>query len=226
MAHSNTSTMDDATAAHTVSATYELLENVLLYLPMLDILGAKSVSKQWKAAIESSLPLKKTLFLTCDTKDCVGLEEGSEGWVEDPSNYYLPMLQHRELQILPIFTEVPKLEPFDKKTPWTFHSYDSHDPPLPGSVRREHYLYLPKEAKTRLRGTIWRDTFLSQPPCTAVTLFVSWKEWGQSFKGVVDDRGVRLGRIVDELEKILRANEMGERECCAYQLPEVIISMV
>lgn len=46
-----------------VSATIELLELILLRLPMSDILAAQSVSKHFKQVIQSSLPLQRAIFL-------------------------------------------------------------------------------------------------------------------------------------------------------------------
>jgi hypothetical protein len=42
----------------------ELHEAILVQLPFFDLLRLRLVSKQWKAVIESSLPLRRKLFLT------------------------------------------------------------------------------------------------------------------------------------------------------------------
>ena len=41
----------------------ELLEMVLLHLPLLDLLFAKQVSSSWKGAVERSIEIQQTLFL-------------------------------------------------------------------------------------------------------------------------------------------------------------------
>lgn len=45
-----------------LSETNELLEQILLHLPMKEIILARAVSRQWKALIQTSLPLKRATW--------------------------------------------------------------------------------------------------------------------------------------------------------------------
>lgn len=56
-------------AATSVFGTCELLEGILLQLEFKDIMNTRAVSKEWKAAIEASLPLKRKLFLVADSSE-------------------------------------------------------------------------------------------------------------------------------------------------------------
>jgi len=78
--------------------TNELLEAILLHLPMLDMLTAKSGCRQWKALIERSLALRRALVLACDAGSCVQLAR-----MADCDRFGLPHLQHHDLNVLPIF---------------------------------------------------------------------------------------------------------------------------
>ncbi|KAF7190714.1 hypothetical protein HII31_07873 [Pseudocercospora fuligena] len=50
------------TACHNTLGTSELLENILLHLPMRDLLLDQRVCKTWKACIDSSVKLQRGLF--------------------------------------------------------------------------------------------------------------------------------------------------------------------
>lgn len=49
-------------AAQKVIATYELLENILIHLPMVDVLLDQRVSRSWQSIIERSVGLQEKLF--------------------------------------------------------------------------------------------------------------------------------------------------------------------
>ncbi|KAK4889874.1 hypothetical protein LTR27_011387 [Elasticomyces elasticus] len=49
--------------AHAVFNVVELLESIILHLPMRDMQRSRRVSKQWCQTVDGSLPIKKALFL-------------------------------------------------------------------------------------------------------------------------------------------------------------------
>ncbi|KAF2490490.1 hypothetical protein BU16DRAFT_566508 [Lophium mytilinum] len=55
--------MEETPPAHRTLRVTELLELILLELSVQDIFQAQRVSKQWKAVIESSLPLQQAMWL-------------------------------------------------------------------------------------------------------------------------------------------------------------------
>lgn len=61
--------------------TYELLEAIILELPMQQILDIRRVSKTWKAIIDRSKPLRTKLFLEPETSKCL--------WVMDRRSLHL-----------------------------------------------------------------------------------------------------------------------------------------
>ncbi|KAK4613631.1 hypothetical protein CLAFUW4_09711 [Fulvia fulva] len=56
-------------AAHAVFYTTELLEQILLELPMKDLLLDQRVSKMWKECIDKSTKLQKALFFVADADE-------------------------------------------------------------------------------------------------------------------------------------------------------------
>ncbi|KAK4618101.1 hypothetical protein CLAFUW4_11934 [Fulvia fulva] len=57
------------TAAHVVINTPELLDNILLRLPMKRLLFSQRVNKQFKATIDGSIKLQQALFFKVDPKN-------------------------------------------------------------------------------------------------------------------------------------------------------------
>ncbi|KAK5688143.1 hypothetical protein LTS10_000121 [Elasticomyces elasticus] len=51
------------TTAHPVFNVVELLESIILHLPMRDMQRSRGVSRQWRETVDGSLPIKKALFL-------------------------------------------------------------------------------------------------------------------------------------------------------------------
>lgn len=191
MQHANVATIADKTAGRKFSATYELLENMLLRLPMTEVLRAKSVCKRWKAVIESSLPLKEVLFL----KD----HDPVDG--EEDVDSSRPMLQPGSLRILPIFTEVMA----DTERPWIFRRFEGKAASLYGYHSPTYYLQLPVDAEARLRDTIWREMLISQPASHAVAIEVIYPRSCVTVQRTLrNNEGVRLGEIVDRLPYMLR----------------------
>ncbi|KAK5677247.1 hypothetical protein LTS10_010436 [Elasticomyces elasticus] len=65
---SNSSTAGELTPTHQVLVTTELLEAILLHLPLMDLLFSQKVCRSWKAVAEESPSIKKALFLVPDTQ--------------------------------------------------------------------------------------------------------------------------------------------------------------
>ncbi|KAK3656830.1 hypothetical protein LTR56_002811 [Elasticomyces elasticus] len=64
---SNICQTGDLTPTHEVLATPELLEVILLHLPLRDLLFSQKVCTHWKAIVDTSPNIKKALFLVPDT---------------------------------------------------------------------------------------------------------------------------------------------------------------
>ncbi|KAK5710217.1 hypothetical protein LTR17_019052 [Elasticomyces elasticus] len=65
---SNSSSAGELTPTHEVLATPELLEAILLHLPLKDLLFSQNVCRAWKAVIDTSPSITKALFLVPDTE--------------------------------------------------------------------------------------------------------------------------------------------------------------
>ncbi|KXT01685.1 hypothetical protein AC578_2748 [Pseudocercospora eumusae] len=66
-----------ATAAHAVFDTAELLEAIILELPVLDMLVYQRVSKNWRDGVQNSIVIKRALFLA--PEDAKGHELKADG---------------------------------------------------------------------------------------------------------------------------------------------------
>lgn len=146
--------------------------------------------------------------------------------------------QPGDLRILPIFTQMAKdiERPLTfsrvEERPWTLSRVEERGKtriqlsilgriqeyglrPLASPIATYH-LQFPTDAEARLRGTLWRNMFICQPPSTLVTLDVHLPdEW--SFNILRDDGGVRLGKIVDMLQDMLTGGPSLRRP--AYYVP-------
>ncbi|KAK5126586.1 hypothetical protein LTR85_009520 [Meristemomyces frigidus] len=190
-------------AGRTVSATYELLESILLQLPFKDILRAKSVSKQWNAVIERSLPLKKALFLVCDPNHRVRLPDiepngvifNSAGTLKDPAQ-----------EMVPLFTNVGPHGWYSNNKPWTFCRTTV---PEWYGAGAEYFLRWPSrwaEQADSIPAAL-QGMHLARPSPTALYLMATYKdkESKRHVPVVVRDvSGITLGLIGNTFVKLLK----------------------
>jgi hypothetical protein len=66
-------------AASRVANTYELLENILLYLPLRQLLFAQKVNKKFHAVIQDSLKINQALFWKPSSTEYVEWQQGPLG---------------------------------------------------------------------------------------------------------------------------------------------------
>jgi len=165
-------------AQHTTFGTYELLENILLNLPMLDISISRAVAKRWKALTERSLPLRKALFLACDAHKCLEMDLRLCHQNMDPN---FPTLQRQDTDIIiiinPLFQERAwdalgrqnsTLE-FAHKHMRVFYPTDSYQP-----YERDLF-QLPRSHADHITSTndsAWHNVYFSRPPCTAIYMIL------------------------------------------------------
>lgn len=69
---------DTTSAMNQVLTTYELLESILLELPLRDVLLAQRVSETFKDIINNSLPLQRQLFLA-PISNCLLVDQPMNG---------------------------------------------------------------------------------------------------------------------------------------------------
>ena len=170
---------DTASAASKVFGTVELLEQILLGLPLTDALNARSVSKTWKSTFVASPSLQKGCFLT-QTADplpltgvwlvgrtSVQVNNAARGWRKT-----------RSAISTPIFLGAPKATLTPALVLANCAINDAHvlNPlalralRLRCKVHRDQY-----EAASRRLGrpnsyTLWTKMFLTQPPTTTVQI--------------------------------------------------------
>jgi len=70
-------------AAGRVLSTYELLENILLHLPLRQILLSQRISKSFRDLVQRSPNLRRVLFLKPVSDDVVNFEKVHDTWRKD-----------------------------------------------------------------------------------------------------------------------------------------------
>lgn len=191
-------------AAAKVTATYELLEGILQHLPIKDIIKAKAVSKHWQAVIEGSLPLKKALFLVCDARECLQLDEAILR-AERESPRLVPTLAHRSFDVTPLFEKV-NWGTFETNAErrWCY----TWMPDFIARPRRTTCrlrLDVPRAVTSSHQSSVWRRMHLTRPSCTAMYVFINaGGRSGSLWEGAVvrDPGGITLGMIVDAVAKM------------------------
>lgn len=195
-------------AAEQVFNLPELLEAILLQLPLTSIFLVKAVSKTWNQAIASSIKLQRALFLAPDggvlqpvQEDLVGCLEKS--WFED-----CPVLQAGPSDPLSNFLSI---EPpvFGWWYPWWRHDDPVDGTPLDQRTYRTgkysgHAGDIKCDTGSRiLMPRPLRSMFLCQPPVAAVMLRVKRNSWTAEHDVVAYDRnGVTLGLVADTWARV------------------------
>ncbi|KAF2815173.1 uncharacterized protein BDZ99DRAFT_515919 [Mytilinidion resinicola] len=197
----------EASAAKRVLGVTELLEFILLKLPIQNIFQAQRVCKQWKEAIDNSSPLQQAMWLTPrhpSSPPAIYEEEevtyaGWNGRVYDPP------------QVVKVIT-AKHLNPFLKprssevEDPPGFRRNQIRNPRAQDTSTIELRAIRPFEftmpmiglatpgADTDHRAT-WQDMQVASPPCTKIEV-----HYISSFPfNVRDETGVRMGRLVKEI---------------------------
>lgn len=199
-------------ATSRVFNTPELLETILLHLPMNDIISANTVSKQWRASITGSVSLQRALFLVAVpgqylTLDLHAATEATNIYWDDISDD-LPLLENNTFSINPVFkatTYGPEPEPLS-------YTVDTDE-----SCKRRAYVFEldiePNDSsKSLTTAGAMPSMYLTQPPCTMVTLWYRDFQVDQDFTTAGDhfvtavlreERGVTLGLIKEIQDRMM-----------------------
>ena len=197
-------------AAIRVFSTFELLEQILLKVPQLQLPGLQRVCSVWKTSIDRTPSLQRRLFILPN------LESSSEP--TNPGNGSSQKLP-ADFGINPYLLGEEKVFRWEKdKTYSTFFSvYDQHD-------------LISTMVFDRLASTgpesLWRRMLVSQPPCFRLKICVCYsgldndtgefptKSIASGF-GILgnalalehiisDEVGITLGQVLPELEKMMQ----------------------
>lgn len=146
-------------AAHVVLSTNELLCSIIAHLPLKDIIAATGICRAWRDAIAADTTLQQAMFLKP--------VELSEVLVE--SRQLLGLGESETINIDKC-TVVGRLHPFAERLCGSieFRAAQSHALPLPrqrwrGSDEKPLEVFGDLHPKG-----IWRDMFITQPPCIRV----------------------------------------------------------
>lgn len=205
-------------AREQVLAVPELLENILLFLPFLDIVSVQRTSRILRDTVNGSTSLRKNAFFATDlARGPLKFSDGSgRSGVQMASDW---RRAHLKEVTIPSGQNLVDAE----QTLWInplFELRMSPSDPWPRSLShpRSHVYLLPPlefHLTTPLRLTnrphsSWRQMYISDPPCTKalvgmyievfgrVVLFIPHFE-NTGHTVVEDPEGVKLGTIVDEV---------------------------
>lgn len=185
-----------------VFGTCDLLESTLLQLEFKDIITLGGVSKEWKANVEDSLAVKKKLFLAPDSEERLVFDRSAEP--ELLGVLLASSSSSTRFDILPAFSESSAFE-YDRS--WTFEGECSDD----NDAWTQYYFTWDLQQLERVRdkasARLWHPMFLTQPPCTALSLLVSGAK-GAGFHhfsaSVHDAEGTRLELLLDTFERMVK----------------------
>ena len=174
----------DGSPAERVFNTFELLDAILLHLPLESIIDLRSVSRHTNATVLSSLPIQRKLFLIA--------EPPTEFWVCSDSATHRKcdgdMLDDSDVKVMPavisqaLFDYVPT------------YARDR--------VRRKREFRLHRQPALSKPGSLYQNMLVCQPPATSVKFRICYKrpngdspQWAEGT--AENDAGVPLKDIVD-----------------------------
>ena len=191
--------MSRTSVSNAVFLTTELLENILGFLPMRDLLLAQRVCRKWRDVITENTRLQQNLFLEAE-RPTVAWK-----WSNAGREYRLDRLP-----------ELPESEPrYEDKVTFTA---TLNEMLLDGGDQFEsstaecgigEIFHLRDMACWRHKPGSWRRMFVTQPPAT--TIFMEWilgdyEEWRSGYGSDWVDEfhkadGVTLGDVLDYAQK-------------------------
>ena len=196
----------------------ELLEQILLRLPMKDILRARAVCRHWKSMIKSSLPLKRATFCASDSAEGLLVDKAfaTPYWAHLIT---IPPLHADRIRVNPIFTRVPYME-----YPHRYYRDDvdpAEPPPLRIEARVVHHFVIRSQAVSDgSRFEAFRCMFFTQPPCTALApstydrrdldppIATLWKPQGITFGQAFDTWETMWSQIISANPDTRRSRDM------------------
>lgn len=204
-------------AAFRALNTTELLETILLQLPMKDIISAKSVSKRWRALIAGSVSLQRALYLVATPGQYPTIDLAAAARISDGSYIgdFMPPVQNNTFSVNPVFKAV-KTHTFEwARTDSPYYYTTKRD--APGFVYRgsdsydwRKYVFRwnldPKDsAKLLTDAGAMPSMYLTQPPCTMVGLWVIHSGAAETnlISAILrEEQGVTLGLIKETHERM------------------------
>lgn len=212
--------------AQQVFNTTELLEHILSFLPMPQLLGKSRVTRDWNTVIENSPALQKKLFLR---------HNGSQAEVVSPDHWFpKPEGWSREyLANVPVYTTQIELNPFvDWKNQAKLHI--THELKVVYPKRSDRSLaglgvVLGKYSSSYIRhrfgrsfqreqfDSSWRKMYITTPPITDVVIHVptTVAAWDATVSpdehirvNVHSEHGITLGMLRDKVEETLKKFRM------------------
>jgi hypothetical protein len=214
-------------ACNQVLNTTELLEGILVFLPLPDLLRCQAVTQQWKAVIANSLPIQQKLFLKPI--------KAETAWLVDITN--LPAQRHplrRDFKArLHVKAAVPLKSPEYKshyglstipvqlnrllmqRTP-QMRAHGFKDLTIDQRVDQTTTMsvgsLLQTLSKLEIENHIFMDMLLTQPPVTqaVVSCWASGMGFADERNHTIQiqvDEGVRLKHVMNELNKSLVGEE-------------------
>jgi hypothetical protein len=177
-----------------VFTTYELLEQILKDMSMVELLRYQRVSKNWRSVIQSSLTIQQKLFMAPAARPT---DEDIQ------SQNYNPLLLSRCLISRP-----------DKRLDVRLSRSTLTPPPLQQLIFR-----IPSDSEPQAS---WRRMFISQPPLAAVRLEVS--VYGEVLRaGELDSTSTfRMGDIVENPGYEMCGHGTGNGQECRLGMLRVI----
>jgi hypothetical protein len=219
-------------ATETVLNTTELLEHILSFLPMIQILGKTRVSRNWKAVVDGSPALQKRLFFR--RPDSQAEVIWFDHWFPMPQSWsHLLSAEQTDLLCslvnMPVYTTPIELNPYidwvNQVDPHVSHEMraprpESYHPSVAGLA-----VILGKYSRTYVRhrfgdspqktqaDSSWRSMYLTTPPISDVVINVPTSAGSFTVSehirvNVHAGGGITLGLLCDRLEETLRKFRM------------------
>ncbi|KAK4989311.1 hypothetical protein LTR50_003303 [Elasticomyces elasticus] len=190
----------------------ELLEQILLQVPIKDVLVYQRVCGQWQAVIASSIRLQRALFFAPDwtrgARTCDTLREEDDRPEPKPQNNRLL------LKAFPGYYPTIAHTPSHSPTPLPGHG-DAGDPDeharlprgrresqSPGRWSWDVNVAFPADHAPAASAAVlyerasWRRMLLSQPPCTSLHLVRRWQKAPRP--AIVRANGITMGDLSDQ----------------------------
>lgn len=188
-----------------LSQTNELVEQVLLHLPMEEILLARAVSRHWKTLIENSLPLKRATFIAAAGDRFLTLDRVFEPWPwpdrrpplslkfdEEEGLIMNPLIQH---------SHYVKIPPY-----YCDHGFCGTN--LPERHLRHYRIWFPPvNVLATMGSSTVRKMSITWPPCTVLWLFVETTSKVLNEAILYDRRGITLSLVFEFFSKMLESCE-------------------
>lgn len=168
-----------SSAAHRVLSTTRLLCNITAHLPLEQVFAAAVVCREWRKTLAADLATQQALFLKPrEVREVIA-----------PDRYILD-LEHP----IPI-DECTIIGEFN---PWV---YD-----ICGCVQLGNSLHLFVNLESLHIGGLWREMFVTQPPCKTITISMySQLDGNISHNSDLScEAGIKMGELFDFIDKEMR----------------------